>query len=155
MVWGPAGHRAVLPVCEAQVARLLQPIQQQVKVNKSAVTLPARQNPLDAVVIERFRAVPDPLGAIGDHLAGIAEEATARGYNFDTSKVHRRSAGPLQLEVTTGQLALEWEHLLGKLSVRSPELAAQWSGIELPEAHPLFAIVDGPVASWERAVPQG
>ncbi|MEF3402860.1 pyrimidine dimer DNA glycosylase/endonuclease V [Agromyces sp. CCNWLW203] len=105
--------------------------------------------------LERFRAVPDPLGAIGDHLAGIAEEATARGYNFDTSKVHRRSAGPLQLEVTTGQLALEWEHLLGKLSVRSPELAAQWSGIELPEAHPLFAIVDGPVASWERAVPQG
>ena len=104
--------------------------------------------------LERFRAAADPLGAIGDLLAGIAEEATARGYDFDASKVHRRSATPVQLEVTTGQLALEWEHLLGKLSVRSPELAAEWSAIELPEAHPLFSIVDGPVASWERAVPQ-
>jgi hypothetical protein len=101
--------------------------------------------------LERFRAAPDPLGAIGDHLAGIAEEATARGYRFDTGKVHRRSTPAVQLEVTTGQLALEWEHLLRKLSARSPELAAQWSGIELPAAHPLFAIVDGPAASWERA----
>ncbi|HEY9365492.1 MAG TPA: pyrimidine dimer DNA glycosylase/endonuclease V [Agromyces sp.] len=103
--------------------------------------------------LERFRAAPDPLGAIGDHLAGIAEEATARGFRFDGSKVHRRSEPRVQLEVTTGQLALEWEHLLRKLSVRSPELAAQWAGIELPDAHPLFTVVDGPVASWERAAP--
>lgn len=101
--------------------------------------------------LERFRAAPDPLGAIGDHLAGIAEEATARGYRFDGSKVHRRSTPPVQLEVTSGQLALEWEHLLGKLSTRSPELALRWAAVESPDAHPLFVVVDGPVASWERA----
>lgn len=101
--------------------------------------------------LERFRAAPDPLGAIGDHLAGVAEEATARGYRFDASKVHRRSASPVRIEVTDGQLALEWEHLLRKLSIRSPELAARWAGIELPDAHPLFLVVDGPVAPWERA----
>jgi len=101
--------------------------------------------------LERFRAASDPLGAIGDHLAGIAEEATARGYRFDGSKVHRRSTPAVRLEVTDGQLALEWEHLLRKLSVRSPELAVRWSGIELPDPHPLFTVVDGPVATWERA----
>ncbi|SIO05241.1 pyrimidine dimer DNA glycosylase/endonuclease V [Agromyces cerinus] len=103
--------------------------------------------------LERFRAVPDPLGAIGDHLAGIADEATARGYRFDRSKVHHRSDPALHLEVASGQLAFEWEHLLRKLSIRSPESAAQWAGIDLPDAHPLFAVVDGPVASWERAGP--
>lgn len=101
--------------------------------------------------LERFRAASDPLGAIGDHLAGIAEEATARGYRFDGSKVQRRSTPAVRLEVTDGQLALEWEHLLRKLSVRSPELAVRWSGIELPDPHPLFTVVDGPVATWERA----
>ncbi|KRC61714.1 hypothetical protein ASE14_12860 [Agromyces sp. Root81] len=103
--------------------------------------------------LERFRAASDPLGAIGDHLAGIAEEATARGYRFDLGKVHRRSDPAVHLEVTNGQLALEWEHLLRKLSIRSPELALQWGDVELPDSHPLFAVVDGPVASWERAAP--
>jgi hypothetical protein len=101
--------------------------------------------------LERFRAAADPLGAIGDHLAGIAEEAARRGYRFDGTKVHRRSDPFAPLEVTKGWLALEWQHLLGKLSARSPELALQWVGIEEPEAHPLFSVVDGPVSSWERA----
>jgi len=102
--------------------------------------------------LERFRAAPDPLGAIGDHLAGLAEEATARGYRFDRGKVHRRSEPPVRLDVTSDQLAFEWEHLLRKLSTRNPELARQWAGVERPDAHPLFAVVDGPVASWERSV---
>ncbi|MFE6964795.1 pyrimidine dimer DNA glycosylase/endonuclease V [Agromyces sp. NPDC057679] len=103
--------------------------------------------------LERFRELPDPLGAIGDYLAGVAAEAGERGYRFDGSKVHRRSAAPVAIEVATGQLALEWRHLMTKLEVRSPELALRWAGVGAPEPHPLFAVVEGPVASWERARP--
>ncbi|WP_022892187.1 pyrimidine dimer DNA glycosylase/endonuclease V [Agromyces subbeticus] len=102
--------------------------------------------------LERFRELPDATGAIGDYLAGVAEEATARGYRFDASKVHRRSAAPIRIEVASGQLALEWSHLRAKLAARSPELAQQWTSLEVAEPHPLFDVVDGPVASWERAV---
>ncbi|MFF2273722.1 pyrimidine dimer DNA glycosylase/endonuclease V [Agromyces sp. NPDC058136] len=103
--------------------------------------------------LERFRAVPDPLGAIGDYLAAVAAEAGERGYRFDAAKVHRRSASPVSIEVTRGQLALEWRHLVAKLEARSPELALRWAEVELPESHPLFAVVPGEVASWERARP--
>ncbi|MFF2494150.1 pyrimidine dimer DNA glycosylase/endonuclease V [Agromyces sp. NPDC058064] len=104
--------------------------------------------------LERFREAADPLGAIGDYLAAVAAEAGERGYRFDAAKVHRRSAPPVAIEVSTGQLALEWRHLMAKLEARSPELAVRWAEVGAPEAHPLFAVVDGPVASWERARPE-
>lgn len=104
--------------------------------------------------LERFREADRPLAAIGDYLAVIAEEAASRGYRFDTAKVHRRGAGE-PLEVASGQLALEWRHLRAKLEARSPDVAARWSGIARPDPHPLFVVVDGPVASWERAVGPG
>ncbi|GAA1780556.1 pyrimidine dimer DNA glycosylase/endonuclease V [Agromyces lapidis] len=104
--------------------------------------------------LERFRELPDPLGAIGDYLAGVADEAGERGYRFDASKVHRRSAGPVTIEVATGQLSLEWRHLMAKLEARSPELALRWAVVGAPEPHPLFSVVEGPVAPWERARPQ-
>jgi hypothetical protein len=53
--------------------------------------------------------------------------------------------------VTAGQLDLEWQHLLSKLAIRSPEHRAQVVTTGPPAAHPLFVVVPGPVASWERA----
>lgn len=102
--------------------------------------------------LERFRETPDAIGAIGDYLAVVAEEAAARDYRFDGSKVHQRSAIPVRIEVTRGQLALEWTHLLAKLAKRSPEVAQRWASVAVPDPHPVFHLVDGPVASWERAV---
>ena len=101
--------------------------------------------------LERFRAEPDPTEAIGDYLAALADEAGSRGYLFDRSKVHRRGDPARRIAVTSGQLDLEWWHLRQKLALRSPEVAVRWAGIETPEPHPLFIVVDGPVASWERA----
>ncbi len=101
--------------------------------------------------LERFRAEPDPLAAIGDYLAAVADEASARGYRFDRSKVHRRGDPSRRIDVTSGQLELEWWHLRQRLSLRSPEYAERWSGIERPDPHPLFTVVDGPVATWERS----
>jgi hypothetical protein len=45
----------------------------------------------------------------------------------------------------------EWLHLQRKLAKRSPDLAAQLSGVSVPSCHPLFRCRPGPVATWERA----
>ncbi|KJQ52958.1 pyrimidine dimer DNA glycosylase/endonuclease V [Microbacterium sp. SA39] len=101
--------------------------------------------------LERFRAATSPVDQIGAYLAVLADEADVRGYRFDRSRIDRVGAVPIErLSVTTGQLALEWEHLRVKLTERSPEVWRRWSGVAVPAPHPLFAVVDGPIASWER-----
>lgn len=103
--------------------------------------------------LERFRAVDDPLAVIGQYLSAVADEADARGYRFDRSRIVRADDGAVQrLGVTTGQLALEWTHLSAKLAVRSPDTLVRWRGVVLPDPHPLFTVSEGAVASWERAV---
>ena len=126
--------------------------------------------------LERFRAQADPLDSIGEYLEVLAEEAATRGYRFDRSRIDRRparsvkdgaasgeaahgaSAGAVvsrvevpRIPVTSGQLDLEWRHLLHKLEERSPERWERASALEGPTAHPLFEVVPGPVESWERA----
>src|SRR5690606_15193519 len=100
--------------------------------------------------LERFRDAPDPLALVGAYLAGVAEEAARRGYRFDRERIRIPAAPAGQLTVTEGQLALEWRHLLDKLATRSPDDAARQRDIA-PRAHPLFRVVPGPVAPWERA----
>lgn len=116
-------------------------------------TVGYRQHPQ----LERFRDNLDPLATVGAYLHGIADDADARGYHFDRSRVRTPAPPPRPdteappLTVTTGQLDLEWRHLRTKLEGRSPEVAARWAEVERPEPHPLFRVIDGPVASWERA----
>jgi len=87
--------------------------------------------------------------AINAYLAALHSEAGLRGYSFDRSKI-----GPVRtvelIVVTLGQLEYEWDHLLGKLSVRSPRLFARLRTQGNPACHPLFLPRPGPVASWER-----
>ena len=99
--------------------------------------------------LDRFREQPDPLAAIGAYLQGLHDDATARGYRFDAGRILREGEPP-GMTVTDGQLALEWRHLGAKLAARSPNDAARWR-TAAPAPHPLFAVVQGPVASWERA----
>ncbi len=97
----------------------------------------------------RFRASPDPLGAIGAYLAAVAAEAHKRGYAYDSSRI----ASPHYdgfLEETEGQLRFEGGHLAAKLAVRSPQTLAALPASGLPDHHPLFRIVPGPVAVWEK-----
>ena len=99
--------------------------------------------------LERFRAHPSPRLAINAYLAALHSEARLRGYSFDRSKI-----GPVRtvelIVVTLGQLGYEWDHLLGKLSLRSPRLFARLRTQGNPACHPLFLPRPGPVASWER-----
>lgn len=100
--------------------------------------------------LERFRAQADPLGSIGAYLASVADEAEARGYRFDRTRILTPSAPVALIPVTEGQLALEWRHLGAKLGQRSPADAVRWRG-STPTAHPLFTVVPGSVEPWERA----
>jgi pyrimidine dimer DNA glycosylase len=99
--------------------------------------------------LDRFRAHDAPRSAINAYLAAIHFEAVARGYAFDKSKI-----GPVRsvhsIVTTTGQMSYEWDHLLGKLSVRSRALHVQWRKVVMPLCHPLFKPVAGLIEPWER-----
>ncbi len=106
--------------------------------------------------LERFRVPSPPAdppwppgGPITTYLHGIVDEAVARGYAYDRSKVLAPPDADLRLEVTTGQLRHEWWHLREKLRARSPDVLRRWRDVDLPDPHPLLVVVPGPVAAWE------
>jgi hypothetical protein len=99
--------------------------------------------------LERFQKQPEPQAAIAVYLQAVWEEAAQRGYRFDRAKI-----GPLsklvKIEVTRGQLEYEWCWLRQKLERRDVERCrAMQEGMSI-KAHPLFVVVPGPVADWEK-----
>lgn len=82
-------------------------------------------------------------------LHGVADEAVRRGYSYDRGLLLGPPDVDLRLEVTDGQLAHEWLHLRLKLARRSPDVLATWRDVDVPDPHPLFDVVPGPVAEWE------
>ena len=99
--------------------------------------------------LERFRAHASPRAAISTYLRAVLVEATARGYEFDASKVGAARCKEA-IAVTRGQVEYEWEHLLLKLSRRSPEYYRKWRGIRTPQIHPLMRRCAGGIETWER-----
>ncbi len=98
--------------------------------------------------LARFREQPDPVAAIGAYLLAVREEATARGYRFDGSKIS--VPGPAaSIQATDCQLRYEWLHFLSKLRVRDRSRFTALSSAGEPLPHPLFRIVPGAVAPWE------
>jgi hypothetical protein len=99
--------------------------------------------------LQRFQQHTAPRSAINSYLAGVLSEAQARGYSFDATKV-----GPVRsrakIIAAEGQLRYEWHHLLEKLRLRSPAQYRRFRDLSEPLPHPLFRIVAGPVAPWER-----
>ncbi|QJR13586.1 pyrimidine dimer DNA glycosylase/endonuclease V [Usitatibacter palustris] len=100
--------------------------------------------------LDRFRASRTPLRCVAAYLRALHDEATARGYRFDASKIGR--AGEVEpIAVTRGQMAHEWKHLEAKLRRRSPAWLAELGKIARVKPHPLFKVVAGGIADWERA----
>lgn len=99
--------------------------------------------------LQRFRESAAARSAISAYLKGVYQEAEARGYRFDKSKI-AVVRKPVVLPVTSGQVAYEWNHLLAKLEERSPALYGKWKQVEAPEIHPLFSLHPGEVEPWER-----
>jgi len=99
--------------------------------------------------LERFRAAESPNESIDSYLHQVVDEADRRGYRFDRSKLGSRPVA-IPLAVTTGQVAYERAHLKRKLDVRDPALSEALPVADAIEPHPIFEIIDGPIASWER-----
>ena len=99
--------------------------------------------------LERFRRRADPVAALDAYLHHVLAEARARGYRFDEGKIGERVRIVPQ-RVGAGQLDLEWRHLMAKLRQRD---RARWltERRAAPRCHPLFRVVPGGVAAWERA----
>jgi hypothetical protein len=102
--------------------------------------------------LERFRETECPVAVMQSYLMAVRDEAMARGYHFRKDrlgKAHQKIKSVGKIPVTQGQFAFEAQHLLRKLKVRSPERARDFQ-LECVELHPLFFLVEGGVASWER-----
>jgi hypothetical protein len=100
--------------------------------------------------LTRFLAHDDPVACINRYLSHVHAEACERGYAFDARKlVHPVPA--VRMTETHGQLAAEWEHLLGKLRLRRPERYRVLASVRRPLSHPLFRIVRGSRRAWERS----
>lgn len=97
----------------------------------------------------RFKEQASPAGMIAAYLRAVHAESARRGYAFDAGRIGR-SRGRGRISVSRGQLEFEWEHLVKKVKNRDPEWYARLAGVKKPGAHPLFRVLRGGVASWEK-----
>jgi len=99
--------------------------------------------------LERFGEHPSPRRAIAEYLRTVLEEADARGYRFDRTKV-----GPAvkvsRVAVTAGQLDYELALLKDKTKRRAPHWYRRIAGVTTPTPNPVFRRVPGGIAGWER-----
>lgn len=98
----------------------------------------------------RFKSHPFPQKAIGCYLAVLWQEANHRGFSFDGKKIKNAKKKVKIIAVTEGQIRYEWNHLRKKLSLRDPEKLKGFSKIKVPQLHPSFRKISGPVATWEK-----
>jgi hypothetical protein len=98
--------------------------------------------------LDRFYACTDTIGAIGNYLTHVHDEATVRGYQFDKAKIYKVNKS-INLRVKSGQLAYEFAHLLNKLSIRDRDKYGEVKKIKTCKVNPLFKMVKGGVESWE------
>jgi len=99
--------------------------------------------------LDRFRQSRHPSRAIASYLWSVADEAEERGFVFDVAKI-AMPWGRVSIPVTKGQLAYELAHLKQKLRQRDPKRLRLVSKRESVEVNPVFKVVDGPIAPWER-----
>ena len=99
--------------------------------------------------LDRFKTHTDPRMVIAFYLDEIYREAIGRGYRFNRDKF-TLIGNPENITVTTGQMQFERRHLLVKLKKRSPRDYARVANLEDMKPHPLFRIVPGAIAPWEK-----
>lgn len=100
----------------------------------------------------RFKEHADPLAAITTYLHGLADEADARGYNFDRSRIILPASPDLPLiPVTTGQLCYELDFLKKKVAARDEDwFLEKLAEVSSAPAHSIFVEKPGKIESWEK-----
>ncbi len=101
----------------------------------------------------RFKTMKNPVEAMEYYLHSICDEADARGYRFDRSKLTEKPKTwiddvDMKIPLTKWQLDYEVSHLHHKILFRSPKeiYRLEWN----IGAHPLFTLIDGGIEDWER-----
>lgn len=96
----------------------------------------------------RFKALRNPVAGIRRYLHFVHVEALERKYSFDRTKIGiTRSRA--RIDVATGQLAFEMQHLQRKLQARDPDRFAANVTLDSLDVHPMFNVVEGDIADWE------
>lgn len=103
--------------------------------------------------LDRFKYHPQPMKAIGFFLVVVFNEATSRGYNYNFNKIIRSVDFVESIDITEGQLIYEFKILMDRLEKRTPEKFLQnlKTGNNIPICHPIFNIIPGPPADWEKS----
>ena len=102
--------------------------------------------------LERFRNSRSPVAAISTYLWAVVDEAKARGYNFNASKIAKRRSS-ISIPVTEGQLDFEREHLTRKLRIRDRERLRTLRAAPIVP-HPMLRLVPGDLEPWEKMTRQ-
>lgn len=97
--------------------------------------------------LDRFRASRNPVATISTYLWEVLNEARARGYNFDASRIAMRKRS-VSIPVTRGQLDFEQKHLLKKLRIRDRVRYRELRAAEIAP-HPMMRVVGGDLEPWE------
>lgn len=98
--------------------------------------------------LSRFKEQKNPVAAMASYLHEVQREAEKRGYKFDAGKISRHK--PVHnILVTDGQMAYEFRHLENKLKARDEAACKRLQNETTLQAHPVFSVVKGGVASWE------
>jgi hypothetical protein len=97
----------------------------------------------------RFQSQTRPAAAIAAYLVAILDEANRRGYHFNAAKIPSVRIR-ITLPESQGQVLYEWRHLKRKLRRRDYQKYLQVRSLHVPDPHPLFRIVPGPVQAWEK-----
>lgn len=96
----------------------------------------------------RFKSLEKPVTAINYYLSEVYKEAKKRGYKFDKSKVGKVDR-TIKVNVNSGQLLYEKQHLLYKLLNRTPEKVPDLTTSDEILQHPMFKVKEGPIEIWE------
>jgi hypothetical protein len=99
--------------------------------------------------LERFKIQNEPVAVIDHYLLAVFDEACVRGYHFDRSKIGLYFSST-KLMVTNGQLQYELRLLKQKLKQRDMKYFNSIVDLDFPMPHPIFTIVEGNVAAWEK-----
>lgn len=104
--------------------------------------------------LTRFRVQEDPVAAIDFYLRAVIEESLRRGYRYDKSKIGIGQPVSL-IPLPGGQLRFELAHLKEKLRLRAPDRYEIIRSLKEPEPNPIFHVVPGNIALWERRTASG
>ena len=97
----------------------------------------------------RFKESSSSINFINAYLAEVYLEAISRNYKFDETKFRKVSVTE-KINVTSGQINYEMEHLKQKLLIRDISKYKEVVKVKTVISHPVFEIIEGNVEIWGK-----